>query len=107
MPTRPLNTPHVAPDVLFHIYPSVLWWVADLVAAPQQKFAVGSPANVKIRKVPVEQAQRVLKAFTLLIREEGVVGHVMDLASPPWAPASIGIASGFGVEISYAHVFPA
>ena len=89
MPTRPLNTPHVVLDILHQIYPYVLWWAADLVATPQQKFPVGSPANVKICKVPAEQAPRVLEASTLLIREEEMVGQVMDLASPPWAPASI------------------
>ena len=46
MPTRLLNTHHVAPDVLHQIYPYVVWWAADLVATPQQKFPVGSPANV-------------------------------------------------------------
>ena len=89
MPTRPFNTPHVAPDILHQIYPYVLWWTADLVATPQQKFSVGSPANVKVRKVPAEQAPRVLEASTLLLRDEEVVGQVMDLASPPWAPVSI------------------
>ena len=58
--TRPLNTPHVAPGVLYQIYPYVLWWAANLIATPQQKFPVGSPANVKIRKVPAQQAPRVL-----------------------------------------------
>ena len=38
MPTRPLNTPHVAPDVLHQICPYGLWWAADLVATPQKKF---------------------------------------------------------------------
>ena len=89
MPTRPLNTPHVALDVLHQIYPYVLWLVADLVATPQQKFPVGSPANVKARKIPVAQAPHVLEASTLLPRDEEMVGRVMDLASPPWAPASI------------------
>ena len=89
MPTRPLNTPHVAPDVLHQIYPYVLWWAADLVATPQQKFPVGSPANVKARKIPAEQAPRVLEASTLLLRDEEMVGQVMDLASPPWVLASV------------------
>ena len=89
MPTRPLNTPHVAPDILHQIYPYVLWWAADLVATTQQKFPVRSLANVKVRKIPPEQAQRVPKASTLLIREEVMVGRVMDLASPPWEPAYI------------------
>ena len=89
MPTRPLNTPHVAPDILHQIYPYVLWWAADLVATPQRKFLVGSPANVKVRKILAEQAPRVLEASTLLIREEDMMGQVMDFASPPWAPASI------------------
>ena len=87
MPTRPLNTPHMAPDILHQIYPYVLWWAADLVATPQQRFPVGSPANVKVRKILAEQAPRVLEASTLLIRVEKMVGQVMDL--PPWAPASI------------------
>ena len=34
---RPLNVPHVAPDVLYQTYPYVLWWAADLVATLQQK----------------------------------------------------------------------
>ena len=89
MPTRPLNTSHVAPDILHQIYPYVLWWAADLVATPQQKFPVGSPASGKVRKILAEQAPRVPEASTLLIREEEMVGQVMDLASPPWAPASI------------------
>ena len=89
MPTRPLNTPHVAPDILHQIYPYVLWWAVDLVATPQQKFPVGSPATVKARKSPAEHAPRVPQASTLLIREEEMVGQVMDLALPPWAPASI------------------
>ena len=42
MPTRPLNTPHLAPDVLYQIHPYVLWWAADLVASLLQKFSVGS-----------------------------------------------------------------
>ena len=89
MPTRPLNTPHVTPDVLHQIYPYVLWWAADLVATPQQEFPVGSPANVKTCKISAEQAPRVLEASTLLLRDEEVAGEVMDLAPPPWAPASI------------------
>ena len=70
MPTRPLNTPHGAPDILHQMYPYVLWWAADLVATPQQKFPVESPSSVKVRSVPVEQAPRVLEASTLLLREE-------------------------------------
>ena len=89
MPTRPLNTPHVAPGVLNEIYPYVLWWAADLVASPQQKFPAGSPADVKARKIPAEQAPRVLEASTLLLRDEEMAGQVMDLASPPRAPASV------------------
>ena len=89
MPTRALNTPHMAPDVFHQIYPYVLWWVTDLVAIPQQKFSVGSTADDKIPKVLAQEAPRVLEASTLLLRGEQVVGHVMDLASPPWAPASI------------------
>ena len=50
---------------------------------------MGSPANVKVRKIPAAQAPRVLEASTLLIREEEMVGQVMDLALPPWALASI------------------
>ena len=89
MPTRPLNTLHVAPDILHQIYPYVLWWVADLAATPQHKFPVGSPANVKARKVPAEQAPRVLEASSPLPRDDETAGQVMDLASPPWAPASV------------------
>ena len=89
MPPRPLNTPHVEPDVLHQIYPYVLCWVTDLVAIPQQKFSVGSTADDKIPKVLAQEAPRVLEASTLLLRGEEVVGEVMDLASPPWAPASI------------------
>ena len=89
MPAMSLNTPHVAPDILHQIYPYILWWAADLVATPQQKFPVGSPANVKVRKVPAEQAPRVLEASTLLLRDEEMAGQVMELASPPWAPASV------------------
>ena len=63
MPTRPFNTPHVAQDILHQIYPYVLWWAADLVATPKQKFPVGSPANVKVRKIPTEQAPRVLEGL--------------------------------------------
>ena len=89
MRTRPLNTPHVPLDVLHQIYPYVVWWAADLLATPQQKFPVGSPANVKVRKVRGEHAPRVLEVSTLLLRDEEVVGQVMDLGSPPWAPTSI------------------
>ena len=106
MPTRPLNTPHVVPDILHQVHPYVLWWAANLVATPQQKFPVGSPSSVKVRSVPVEQAPRVLEASTLLLCEEEVVGQVMDLISPPWAPASVlalhvdqgftGVYSAFG-----------
>ena len=83
MPTRPLNTPHEAPNVLHQIYPYVLWWAADLVATPQQQFPVGSPANVKARKIRAEQAPRVLEASTLQLRDEEMASQVMDLASPP------------------------
>ena len=55
------------PDILHQMYPYVLWWAADLVATPQQKFPVGSPSGVKVRSVPVEQAPRVLEASTLLL----------------------------------------
>ena len=89
MPASPLNTPHVAPDILHQIYPYVLWWAADLVATLQQKFPVGSRANVKVRKVPAEQAPRALEASTLLLRDDETASQVMDLASPPWAPASV------------------
>ena len=61
---------------------------ADLVTTSQQKFPVGSPANVKVCKVPAQQAPRVLEASTLLLRDDAMAGQVMDLASPPWAPAS-------------------
>ena len=54
MPTRPLNTPHVAPDVLHGMYTHVLWWAADLVATPQPKFVAGSPSHVKVKQVPAE-----------------------------------------------------
>ena len=64
-------------------------WAADPVATAQQKFPVGSPANVKVRKVPAEQAPRGLEASTLLLRDDEIAGQVMDLASPPWAPASV------------------
>ena len=63
MPTRPLNTPHVVPDILHQMYPSVLWWAANLVATPPQKFPAGSPSSVKVRRVPVEQALRVLSTL--------------------------------------------
>ena len=89
MPTRPLNTPHVAPDILHQIHPYVLWWAADLVASAQQKFPLGPPANVRVRKIPTEQAPRLLEASTRLMGEEEMAGQVVDLASPPWAPASI------------------
>ena len=69
MPTRQLNNPHVAPDILHQIYPYVLWWAANLVASPRQKFPVSSPANVKTRKIPAEQAPRVLEVSTLLLRD--------------------------------------
>ena len=36
MPSRTLNTPHVAPGILHQTYPYVLWWAADLVATPKQ-----------------------------------------------------------------------
>ena len=49
MPARPLHTPHVAPDILHGIYLYVLWWATGLVATPQQKFSVGSSANVEVR----------------------------------------------------------
>ena len=97
MLARPLNTPRVATDVLHQIYPYVLWWAADLVATPQQKFPVGSPANVKVRKVRAEQASRLLEASTLLLRHDEMARQVMDLASPPWAPAfllALHLASG-------------
>ena len=51
MPTRPLNTLHVALDIVHRIYPYVLWWAANLMATPQQKFPVGSPSSVKVRSV--------------------------------------------------------
>ena len=79
----------MAPGILHQIYPYVLLWAADLVATPQHKFPVGSPANVKVRKVPDEQAPRVLEEFTQLLRDAEMAGQVMDLASPPWAPASV------------------
>ena len=79
MPARPLNTPHVAPDVLHQSHPYFLWRAADLVAKPRQNFPVGSSANVKVRKVPAEQAPRVLQASTLLLRNDERAGQVMDL----------------------------
>ena len=85
----PLNTPHVAPHVVHQNYPYILLWAADQLATPQQKFPVGSPANVKGRKVPAEQAPHVLEPSTLLLRDDEIAGQVMDLASPPWAPASV------------------
>ena len=45
MPTLPLNTAYVAPDILHQMYPYVLWWAADLVATPQQKFPGASPLS--------------------------------------------------------------
>ena len=105
MPTKPLNNPHVAPDVLHQIYPYVLWWAADLVATPQQKFPVGSPAHVKTRKIPGEQAPRVLEASTLLLRDEEMAGQVMDAASPPWAAASVLALHLFRVKRPYVRVF--
>ena len=78
MLARPLNTPHVAPDVVHQLYPYLLWWAADLVANSQQKISVGSPANVKLRKVPAEQAPRVLEAR-----------QVLDPVSPAWAASSV------------------
>ena len=89
MPARPLNTPHVAPDVLQQIYPYVLWWAADLFATPHEKFPVGSPANVKVRELRAEQAPRVLEASTVLLRNDEMAGQVMDPASSPRAPASV------------------
>ena len=53
------------------------------------KVSGGSPSSAKVRSVPVEHTLRVLKALTLLLREEEVVGEVMDLVSPLWAPASV------------------
>ena len=91
MPTCSLITPHVAPDILHKMCPCVLRWAAHLVAAPQQKFPVGSPSSVKVRSVSVVQALGVLEASTLLFREEEVVGHMMDLGSSPWALASLGL----------------
>ena len=70
-------------------YPHVRWCAADLVSTPQQKFPGRSPANVKVRKIPAEEAPRVLEASTLLIRDEEMVSQVMDLALLPWARASI------------------
>ena len=43
LPARPLNVPHVAPDVLHQIYPYVVWWAADLVATQQQKNSLWDP----------------------------------------------------------------
>ena len=58
-------TPHAAPDVLHKMHPQVLWWAADVVATPQQKFRAWSPPRVKVQRVPGEQAPRVLEASTL------------------------------------------
>ena len=108
MRNRPLNTPHVAPDVLHQIYPYVLWWATDLVATPQQRFPVGSPANVKVRKISAEQAPRVLEASTVLLRDEETADQVMDLASPPMGTGfCIGITRGFTVETPYVRAFSA
>ena len=52
MPTRPLNTTHVAPDILYQMCPDFLWWAADLVATPHQKLPVGCPSSVKVRSFP-------------------------------------------------------
>ena len=82
MPIGPLNTPHVAPDVLHQIYPYFPWSAADVVATPQQKSPVGSPANVKTRKIPARRALCVFEASTLLLRDDEMVGQVMDLVSP-------------------------
>ena len=76
MPTRPRDSPHVAPDIRHQMYRHVLWWVADLVATPQPKFPAGSPSHVKKQQVPVEQAPRVLEASTRSLRKENMVGHV-------------------------------
>ena len=88
MPARALNTLHVAPDALPQIYACVLCWAADLVATLQQKFPVGSPANDKVRNVPAEQAPRGLEA-SMLLRDHEAASQVIDVASPPWAPASV------------------
>ena len=90
------------------MYPYVLWWAADLVATPQQKFPLGSRSSVKVRSVPVEQAPRVLEASTLLLREEEVVGLVMDLVLPHWAPASVPalhLASGLQDPLSMCSLY--
>ena len=89
MPTGPLHAPHVTPSILHQMYPYVLWWAADLVATPKQQFLMGFPFRVEVCRVPVEQALRVPQASTVLLREEDVVRQVMDLVSPPWAPASV------------------
>ena len=54
MPTRPLNTKHVAPGIVHEMYPHVRWWAANLVATPQQNLPVGSPSSVKVRRLRVD-----------------------------------------------------
>ena len=89
MPTHPLNTSHITPDILHQMYLHILWWAADLPATPQQRFPAGSPSHVKVQRVQAEQAPRVLEASTLSLCEEDMVGQILDLVSPPWAPASV------------------
>ena len=95
MPTRPPNAPHVAPDILHLMYPRILGWATDLLATPQQKFPAGSPSQVKVQCVPRAQAPGVLEASTLSLREDDMVGQVLDLVSPPWRRAlALHVASG-------------
>ena len=65
LPNHPLNAPRVAQGILHGMYSHILWWVVNLVATPQQKFPAGSPFNVQVRRVPAEQALRVLEASTV------------------------------------------
>ena len=73
MPACVLNVPHVAPDILHELYPQILWWAADLVAIPKQKFRAGSPTHVTVQCVLAKRAPHV-KASTLSHREEHLVG---------------------------------
>ena len=70
---RPPKTTMVALHIPPQINPYVLWWAANLVATPPQKFSAGSPAKVKARKIPAEQVARVLEASIQLICEEDMV----------------------------------
>ena len=48
----------------------------------------------------------MLEASTVLLREEEVVGQVMDLVSPPWAPACARLAPSVGFAGPLVNVLP-